>query len=257
MTCGSGREWENVEQDLLVAQRSRLEALRAAAAQECTCKGLWPHHVRESFRLNDVDAQALLGDILRAFTIGRNEAVPVIVLAGSRGGEGKSLFLKALLNVFGLQHVFLTPEAGSFPLLHLPGKKVIFLDEWRFGIDVLSFATQCVLYDGSTVPITRPQNVPGVTGHYQYQGSAPILVTTKLSDIKRLQAAAVDDLETGEPSSAEASMIVRRLKVYPFTKRIPKPPAGLCFCGTCFSKAILTGALPAGVAPPALGGTWV
>ena len=129
-------------------------------------------------------------------------------------------------------------------MVELPGKKIVFLDDWRFGKDILSFATQCLWYDGSVVPINRPQNVSGVAGHYQYQGTAPIIATTKLADIEKLRALAADDPKTGVPKSAEASMIVRRLKVYPFTRRMPKPPLGLKHCGFCFAKLILTGTLP-------------
>jgi hypothetical protein len=199
--------WETMEQDLKVARTSRLEALRAAAAEPCACGGRWAHHVLMSFQLNGIDIAALCHDILVACTSGRSEAVPVIVLAGARGGEGKSLFLKALLTVFGLRHVFVSPEVGNFPMVELPGKNVAFLGEWRFGSDIVSFATQCLWYDGSVMPINRPQNVPGATGHYQYQGTAPIFTTTKLADIERPRKLAEDDPATGVPKSAEASII--------------------------------------------------
>ena len=58
----------------------------------------------------------------------------------------------------------------------------------------------------------------------QYRGTAPVFVTSKLEDIKKLAWWAEDDPDTGAPRSAEASMMYRRLKVYPYTKRIAKPP---------------------------------
>lgn len=238
--------WHSVEADLLVARRSRLEALQDAVSKPCVCKGLWAFHVQESFRLNGINAEELCRDIHKALTVGRSECVLVIVLAGERGGEGKSLFLKALLSVFGKKHVFNSPEYGSFPLLDLPGKKVCFWDEWRFGDETLSFATQDQLFDGSTVTVNRPQNVQGMSGHYRYCGSAPVFVTTKLSDIKRLRLKAADDPKTGLPKCAEASMLLRRCKIYEYKTRIPKPPQGLRFCAHCFSYFVLHG----GRAPP-------
>ena len=256
--------WESVEQDMAVARATRLEALQSAAAAPCVCQGHWTHHVATSFHMNGIDVPMLCRDILEACSVGRSEAVPVIVLAGARGGEGKSLFLKALQSVFGHMHVFNTPEMGSFPMLELPGKKVAFLDEWRFASGVLSYATQLSWFDGSIVPINRPQNQPGVSGHIQYRGTAPIFVTSKLSDIEQLEKMGAENPRTGAPRDAEASMLLRRLKVYRFTKRIPKPPSGLPFCGHCFSRAVLTGTLaqppPATAAQPAdvLGnGVWM
>ena len=253
-------EWELVEQSLAIARQPRMEALSAAATAPCLCHGLWVTHVMESFRLNGIDVPGLCRNILEALQHGRRESTPVIVLAGARGGEGKSLFLKALFSVYGDCHVFGSPEAGNFPFLNLLGKKLAFLDEWRFNAEIVSYATQCLWYDGSMVPITRPQNVPGATGHVEYRGTAPILATSKLSDIQKLQALAEDDPRTGVPKSAEASMIMRRLKVYPFEHRIPKPPPGIPFCGPCFARLLFKYSAPFAAVAGAAGvgqGVWV
>jgi hypothetical protein len=260
-------KWENVKDDLAVARLRRLDALHKAAGKPCRCQGLWAHHVLESFRLNGIDAAELCGDVLTALVSGRSESLPVIVLAGARGGEGKSMFLKALYGVFGEEHVFITPEAGNFPLVDLPGRKVIFLDEWRFDDTVLSYPTQCQLFDGSAVSINRAQNVQGVSGHTQYRGTAPIFVTTKLGDLDALAALAADNPVTGTPGSIEASMLHRRLKVYRYTVRIPKPPPNMPFCEHCFAQMVLHGgscpACPVWTAPSGpsavatSGGTWV
>ena len=189
---------------------------------------------------DSINGAELCKDILDALTSGRSESTPVIVLAGDRGGEGKSMFLKALIALFGANHVFSRPVPGTFPIVDLPGKKCCFLDEWRFDQTILSFALQCVWYDGSIVPIARPQNQPGTAGHYSYQGTAPIFATTKRKDLLTLQAWAADDPSTGVPWDADASMICRRLKVYHFTHRIPKPPKGLKYCPCCFAQLLVS-----------------
>ena len=84
----------------------------------------------------------------------------------------------------------------------------------------------------------RPQNEAGVKGHYQYTGSAPIFVTTKLEDLERLERLASNDPRTGKPRSGNASMALRRLKVYPYTCRIPKPPPCLPCCSHCFASYV-------------------
>ena len=162
-----------------------------------------------------------------------------LVLAGKSGGEGKSLFLKALISVFGDAQVLDSPVAGNFPLLGLFDSKVCFFDEWRFDTSVLPWSLQCVLYDGSNVTVIRLQNVAGQVGHGKYRGTSPIFVTTKLSDIQELAQWAAVDPKTGRPGDSEASMIYRRLKVYPFSTKIQPPPPGLFYCGKRFAQLVM------------------
>ena len=94
--------------------------------------------------------------------------------------------MKALLNVFpNAGSVFnISKESGNFPLLDLPNAKVVFLDEFRFDPRIISWASMCLWFDGSDVPIGRPQNMQGMSGNIVYKGTAPIFVTTKLSDLQ-------------------------------------------------------------------------
>lgn len=163
----------------------------------------------------------------------------MLVLAGKSGGEGKSIFLKGLLSVFLPGQVFASPVAGSFPLMDLLPSKVCFFDEWRFDASVLPWAVQCLLYDGSNVPVNRPQNVPGQSGHTTYCGTSPVFVTTKLCDVERLQSWGAINPKTGSPWDTEASMICRRLKVYPYTQRMEKPARAIPICGRCFAQLVL------------------
>lgn len=245
-------QWELVEQDLPFARTSRMEALKLAAQAGCKCNGQWAAMVRASFEANNIDAQALCSDVLAALQHGRCPTTPVIVLAGDRGGEGKSLFMKALLSVYGVNHVFLTPNQKNFALMGLPGKKVAFLDEWRFDDAIVSYASQMQWFEGSHLTISRPQNMQGTSGHLTYEGTAPIFVTTKVKDLTALSELAKDDPATGKPRCAEASMLLRRLRVYQFSTRIAKPPDTCAFCGCCFARLVLSRGVAAkhGLWPP-------
>jgi len=96
-----------------------------------------------------------------------------------------------------------------------------------------------LLYDGSNVPVNRPQNVQGQSGHSTYTGSSPVFVTTKLADIRRLQEHAAINPKTGNPFDADASMLFRRLKIYSYTERISKPACNLPYCACCFARLVL------------------
>ena len=136
--------------------------------------------------------------------------------------------------------VFPCPEPGTFPLLDLPGKKVVFFDDWRFNKSVLPFETQCRWYDGSLVCVQRPQNQTGVMGHVVYQGTAPIFATTKLADMNRLASLSEIDPVTGLAIDADASMLYRRLKVYKFHALLAKPTGQMKYCAACFAQLILS-----------------
>ncbi len=235
-------QWENVEQLAHEAQLTRLQSLQAAAQGPCVCGKAWLNFVVSSFLQNGINIAELCHDVLDALTRGRSETTPVIVLAGRLGGEGKSVFLKALRSIFaGDGFVFgITKDSGNFPFLDLPLAKVAFLDEYRFDPDVVSWATQCLWFDGSAVPLGRPQNVPGVTGNIQYKGSAPVFITTKLADLQWLESYAQVDPATGVPWNADASMICRRLKVHRFPHRVQKPSSNFPFCRHCFANLLMS-----------------
>ena len=229
-------QWENMESLAEQAGKSRIALLNAAGSSACVCNGIWGRTVADSFVQNGINITELCHDVLDALHHGRSETLPVIVFAGQRGGEGKSVFFKPLRSVYdGDNFVFsLTGECGNFPLMDLPYAKVVFLDEFRFDPEVISWATLCLWFDGSAVPLGRPQNVPGESGNMTYKGSAPIFVTTKLPDLESLEYNAQINPVTGEPWDADASMLLRRLKIYKFRVRIQKPPK-FKFCARCFA----------------------
>ena len=70
------------------------------------------------------------------------------------------------------------------------------------------------------------------------RGRKPSLSPGKLSDVECLDEAAAVNPVTGQPSDAEASMVRRRLKVYPFRTRIPKPEPQVPYCGHCFAELV-------------------
>eukprot|EP00973_Karenia_brevis_P001484 201874-Karenia_brevis.AAC.1 len=219
--------------------RSRLAALQQAARSDCICGGGWAATVVSSLMANMIPIPVLCADIVKALIQGRSEVVPVLVLVGARGGEGKSMMLKALYAVFGDEYVFSKPEVGNFPLIDLPGKHVVFLDDWRFDASVISYATQCLWYDGSAVPIVRPQNQPGMQGHFLYRGTAPIFATSKADAIAKLRYRASENPQTGTPWDADASMLLRRLKIYEFNVRVEKPANIIPYCAHCFGNLVL------------------
>lgn len=231
--------WETVEETLAKARMARLRLLEEAAQTPCRCQGEWRSTVTDAFTKNNIAVEDVCRDVYSALDEGRAERTPVIVFSGARGGEGKSFYFKPLYTCFGFEYLFTTPQKGNFPLLDLPGKKAVFLDDWRFDATVLPYATQCLWFDGSAFPIAQPQNQPGRLGHCLYRGTAPIFATTTEDDMERLRADATADPRTGRPRDANASMVLRRLKVYHFTQQLQKPQRSIPYCAHCFAELVL------------------
>lgn len=232
-------QWDQVNEVLAVAKQTRFESLDMATRLPCVCKGAWAAFAVASLIANGVSVQELCSDVYNALVSGRGETTRVIVLAGASGGEGKSFFLKGLASVFQAGEIFHSPARGSFPLLGIENAKVVALDDWRFTEDVLPFSVQCLWYDGSPLPVARPQNHTASMGHLLYRGSAPIFATTKLQDIERLRLASQPDRWSGYPGDGNASMILRRLKVYQFPHRVAAPSMQVPCCPHCFAQLVL------------------
>ena len=70
------------------------------------------------------------------------------------------------------------------------------------------------------------------------------LNTCPVADLSALEDLAADAPSTGQPRSSEASMMMRRLRVYQFDTRIQKPAERVEFCGCCFAQLVLRRGVP-------------
>ena len=229
--------WECIDDRVHLGQRSRLDALHEALRVPCACGGEWPAYVAESLAVNGISATELAHDIYIAFTKGRSETTPVVCLAGLHGGEGKSMIFYPLPAVLGENLVCHHMDAGTFALLGLQGKKAVLLDEWSFETATVPLNLQLLWFEGKPVPITRPQN--DFAGHALYKGTAPIFITTPLKRMEKFITEAARAARFGE--SSVATMVLRRLKLYKFTRK-PRVPAGqIPQCAACFASFVLEG----------------
>ena len=101
------------------------------------------------------------------------------------------------------------------PDMGLDTKRVAVLDEWHFDPDVLPLATQLLWFEGKIVPITLPQNIVGESGHLEYTGDAPILITAPEEALHGLSGHGI------APPNGHWRMLRRHLKLFHFTVPIP------------------------------------
>lgn len=229
--------WEKVDEHLAVHGKSRMDQLYAAAASQCGCGGAWLPRAMEAFASNYISPEMWCKDVLKLLEAGRRPDVPVLVLMGRFGGEGKSFLLAPLREVFGAAHVQATPQRGSFPLLGLESKKVVILDDWCFDERVIPLPTQLLWYEGKPFPLPRPQNNSQYNGHLLYEGTAPLFVTVKEKDFGPIIAQGEVARAQGMPS--EYTMLLRRLKIYSFTTPLAVSTGHIVECARCFAQMVL------------------
>ena len=225
--------WEEVDVFLERAGKTRMQEFGDSLSQPCVCDGRWLTYVLRALRANEICIPELCHHVLYALEQGRAENVCVVVLTGKQGGEGKSLFLAPLFSMYGSDHVQISPQAGTFPLLGIETKKICVLNEWYFTEDVLPMRLQLEWFEGKPVQVARPQNVKGVHGHLMYKGTAPIFITTKGSAVSHLLQGIV------AAPLGEEGMLLRRLKVFEFRHQMPPPPPPRIIpCARCFADLV-------------------
>lgn len=228
--------WETVGNTLSWLGQSRLDCFVAASRGACVCQGVWRQWAEWALAANGIDPMLLCGGVWQALRDGRCEHLPVIVLMGRRGGEGKSFFFSPLRAIYGQDFVQATPQPGSFPLLGIETKRLALLDEWTFSETTLPLATQLLWFEGKAFPVTRPQN--NCVGHLLYAGSAPVFVTCKQKDLGPIQEKAQIAMATDQAS--EHTMLWRRLQVFAFSQKMPVPPGvKIPECGACFARMVM------------------
>jgi hypothetical protein len=127
--------------------------------------------------------------------------------------------------------VFVNPPKSAFPLIGLEVARVTLLDDWRFNEDLVPFNLQLLWFEGKGFLISRPQNQ--FSGHLRYAADAPIFISTLEADITTLKRG----IQAGD-----ISMMMKRLKVFPFHHKLVNPDRSLQACGRCFAKFVLSGA---------------
>ena len=225
--------------NVALSTKSRMDCLLDSMRRPCCCGGQWTAFVEGALVANAVDAEALAHDFHESFLKGRCETVPVIVLSGLHGGEGKSLLYSPIPAVLGDDYVQEGLATGQFPMVGLETKKAVILNEWNFEYGPLPMSTQLLWFEGKPVPITRPQITDAYYGHCKYKGSAPLFVTSPLKTLEPLMERASEAIAGGLPS--ELTMLMRRLRVYKFTARTQAPAQQLPPCARCFAAFVFQG----------------
>ena len=218
---------EKVEEFVETATRSRIELLHNAQVGDCTCGGQWATFARTILNQNGHDPAEWCIAVTQALASGRSKG-NLVTHAGFEGNEGKSFLSRPLPLVYGEENVFVTPPKSAFPLLGLEKARLVWLDDWRFNEDLISWALQLLWFEGASFIIGRPQNL--YAGHLRYTKDDPVFLTTLQADLHSLK---------GKLKQGDVDMMLKRLKVYDFKVKVDIPSHVAKGCRVCFAKFLI------------------
>ena len=228
--------FENAEECVKNDGKPREAFLREALEKPCCCGGRWTSAALQLFDKNGLDPARWCSAVLTSLQQGRQKG-SLVCHVGASGDEGKSFLFGPLPEVFGEGQIF-SPVKSGFPLVGLDRCRVVLLDDWRFGEDILSYNVQLLWFEGKPIIIARPQNQS--TGHLRYQDDAPIFITTLEANLDKVHKGLLP---------GDVAMMKKRLIVFRFVAKLENPDRTIRACARCFADFVLTHAGAAGEAP--------
>jgi hypothetical protein len=218
---------EKVEQHVAQAGKTRMQVLRDATGNPCTCKGQWMLLAKDILEKNNIPVQAWTAAMLHSLQYGRSKGT-LVCHAGYVGNEGKSFLYGGLEKVYGEENVFTTPSKGGFPLLGLERCRLALLDDWRFNEDLMAYPLQLLWFEGKPIVIARPQNQH--SGHLKYSQDDPIFISTLMGDIHKVKGKKIE--------GGDIAMMLKRLKIFEFHHELVNPTKQEA-CARCFAELLL------------------
>ena len=223
---------KNASSSLALEKTTRLEKVRAAAAQNCIegCNSLWIKCALEVLAPNGIEPTIFASYIYELLTLGRGKFRNLMIYGLSNCA--KTFILKPLKNIFGGK-LLDNPANDKYAWVGAEKAEVILLQDFRFSKDVIAWKDLLLLLEGETVKLPSPKN------HFAkdvvIDSDVPIFATNK-SPITYKGPFNVED-------ERETDMMNSRWRIIKFKhvfeekdQRKVKP------CGSCFAKLILMAA---------------
>lgn len=221
---------EKVEELVAELDKPRVHFVTEAQLKPCVCGGRWRGAADELFHMNGLCSTEWRQAVWKSLEQGRGKG-SLVCHAGKEGDEGKSFLLAPFYKIFGDDNIFTAPPKNAFPLLDLPKARVVILDDWRFNEDIISYPLQLLWFEGKPFVIARPQN--HFSGHVRYKKDDPVFITTLEDDLMAL---------TKNIMEGDRDMMLKRLKIFRFHRKITNPDRSIPACGRCLADLLLENA---------------
>lgn len=209
----------------------RMDTIRDFAVRACPssdCDGLWLELAKQVLQQNNVPLEEFAAALRELLERGRGKHRNILITGPK--DCAKTFILKPIKEVFPNQ-VFNNPGNDKYSLANCVHKKIIFLNDFRWNKEVISWRDFLLLLEGEPVHLPTPRN------HFRHdvclEADTPIFATS-------IAPIVFKESYNGR-NIVEDEMMAARWKMFKFTKEIPKPEQRECEpCPYCFSRLVLS-----------------
>ena len=223
----TAREMETAKETKSRSEKNRLELAHEASKRECTCERVskWYDCAIEILNNNRISHEQFANSVTELLEKGRGKYRNLLLTGPANSGK---TFLLNPLNL--IYKVFTNPASTSFAWLGAEEAEVVFLNDFRWSPQIISWHDLLLMLEGQLVHLPAPKS------HYSkdlvFDRDTPVFATSKFP-LAFVKNGAIDERET--------EMMSVRWRLFNFNYQIPREQLLTDFpsCSTCFCRLIL------------------
>ena len=220
--------WElNTAQDRLSrSKKSRIDILWEAQSTECVpgCNGMWLTCAKQVLRHNGINLQSFSDAVKELIHKGRGKYRNLMIVGPANCG--KTFILNPLSIIY---NTFCNPACSSFAWVGAEHAECIFLNDFRWSQQIISWHDFLLMLEGQLVHLPAPKT------HY-----AKDIVFDKDTPIFSTGKHAIIYIKNGVIDERETEMMTVRWRVFNFNYQIPaEEQRNILPCPKCFASLIL------------------
>lgn len=219
-------ELEKAKEAKARLEKTRLELLHEAGEYGCMCEPehKWYDCASRLLHNNRISSEQFANSVKELLEKGRGK-YRNLMLTGP-ANCGKTFLLNPLNCIY---KVFTNPASTSFAWVGAEEAEVLFLNDFRWSPQIISWHDLLLMLEGQLVHLSAPKSY--YAKDLAFDGDTPIFATSKYP-LVLVKNGAIDERET--------EMMNVRWKVFSFNYQIPREEqTDIVPCPTCFCRLIL------------------
>ena len=225
----SAWKMQNAPDTIARSKLSRMDIVNEAASGACSegCNGLWLTSARELLKNNGVNAYIFEDAIRQLLLKGRGKHRNIMIVGPANCG--KTFLLDPLNELFS---TFTNPATTSYAWLGAENADIIFLNDFRYSADILSWKDMLLLLEGQAIHFAAPKST--YAKDILFNRDTPIFATSKEPIRYPGRYNTTDEREN--------EMMDIRWKFFRFYSQIAERDVKVIpICKRCFSELVLLG----------------
>lgn len=212
------------ERDLERERLSRMDLLKGALESDCVngCDGTWILSAREVLESNHISPVIFAEALRELLEKGRGKYRNIMLIGPANCG--KTFLLDPLREIY---KCFLNPSNDKYAWVGADRKEVIFLNDFRYNQQMITWKDFLLLLEGHTVNLPAPKN--HFSTDVSITSDIPIFATSSEKIVYYTRGGLVDP--------RESEMMAVRWRVFEFTLQIPQSKQKqIKACPRCFAE---------------------